>query len=325
VLDRVLAALSVVPFVMGAASAPGAHDDVVFTFQDPEITESSGLVVQGDLAFTINDSGDTGRVFALDTGTGETVGTTYWEQDPTDVEAIAPVAGHPDRVWVGDIGDNLEHRDSVQVAEVPVGRGERTVTPTVYDLVYPDGAHNAETLLCDPATGRLYVATKEVLGGAVYAAPERLDPDGPNELTKVGPVLPVATDGAFLDAGHVVVRNYAVASVYSFPGLERLGTFALPAQEQGEGLAVVGRDRLLLSSEGVHSDVVATRLPADLRAVLHPSPSATPSDDGHRTASREDTELPEATDTAASAWPWALTGLLGVGVIIVLTRSLRRR
>jgi hypothetical protein len=331
-LDRVLAGLAVVPFVMGAAAAPTASDDVAFSFTDPDITESSGLVVQGDLAFTINDSGDSGRVFAVDTTSGDTVGVTHWEDDPTDVEAIAPAG--PGAVWVGDIGDNTETRDAVQVARVPVGRGDRTVTPTVYDLVYPDGAHNAETLLRDPTTGRLYVATKEVLGGTLYAAPRHLAADAPNRLRPVGPVLPIATDGSFLpDGKHLVVRNYSAATVYAFPSLEPLGTFALPAQPQGEGLAVHDGDRLLLSSEGVRSDVVSAELPADLaRAVAPASDSASPapttpspSDTAPPTFSREDTELPETTETTRPAWPWFLSGLLGVGVIILLTRSLRRR
>ena len=72
---------------------------------------------------------------------------------PTDVEALAP-AGRG-QVWVGDIGDNRSARSQVQVARIPVGRGDRDVSPTVYDLVYPDGAHDAETLVSDPRTGRL--------------------------------------------------------------------------------------------------------------------------------------------------------------------------
>ena len=70
---------------------------------------------------TTNDSGDTGRVFTVDPATGETVGTTDWGNDPQDVEALAPLDDND--VWVGDIGDNAESRDSVQVA--PVADRER--------------------------------------------------------------------------------------------------------------------------------------------------------------------------------------------------------
>ena len=124
---------------------------------------------------------------------------------------------------------------------MPVGRGDGDVDGPVYDLVYPDGAHDAETLLADPATGRLYVATKWVLGGTLYAAPETPRPRRPNRLEPVGDVLPIATDGAFFpDGQHLVIRNYSVAAVYAFPSLEKVGTFPLPAQAQGEGIAVDG-------------------------------------------------------------------------------------
>lgn len=326
--DRLLAGLVVVPFLLGAAAAPVGHAHVVFSFQDDRVIESSGLVVVGGLVVTTNDSGDTGRVFTVDPKTGETVGLTGWGNDPQDVEALAPLDDH--QVWVGDIGDNGESRERIEVSPVPVGRGNDDVDAPIYDLSYPDGPHDAETLMTDPTTGRLYVATKGVLGGTLYAAPAQLSRDHVNELEPLGDVLPIATDGAFLpDGKHLVVRNYSVAAVYSFPSLEKVDQFQLPEQPQGEGLAVDADGSLLLSSEGLHSDVLRVGLPS-----LDPSPSATPGGSasgsssasaGVRTESREDSELPESTETQRPAWPWFLTGLLGIAFIIVLTRSLRRR
>src|SRR3954465_3611472 len=112
-LEKVLIALVAPPFLLGAAAAPVGHAQVVFSFKDDAIIESSGLVVVGDLVVTTNDSGDSGRVFAVDPEDGRTVGVTSWQGDPTDVEALAP-DGHGG-VWVGDIGDNEEKRDTVQV------------------------------------------------------------------------------------------------------------------------------------------------------------------------------------------------------------------
>jgi hypothetical protein len=291
---------------------------VAFTFRDPQIVESSGLAVVGGLVATTNDSGDTGRVFTVDPATGKTVGTTSWGNDPQDVEALAPLDDN--QVWVGDIGDNTESRDSVQVTAVPVGSGNGDIDGPIYDLVYPDGPHNAETLMSDPTTGRLYVATKEVLGGTLYAAPTNLDPDAANELEPLGDVLPIATDGAFLpDGTHFVVRNYGAAAVYAFPSMEKVDQFQLPDQQQGEGLAVDADGSLLLSSEGPHSEVLRVALPTSSAS---PSPSATPST---HTESREDSELPETTETQRDAWPWFLGGLIGLGCLVVLTRSLRRR
>ena len=67
----------------------------VFAFADPAIVESSGLVAQDGLVYTTNDSGDTGRVFAVDPASGETVGVTRWAAEPTDVEALAPGRTRP--------------------------------------------------------------------------------------------------------------------------------------------------------------------------------------------------------------------------------------
>jgi hypothetical protein len=320
--DRILAGLVVVPFLLGAAAAPVDRSDVVFSFQDSDIIESSGLVVVDGLVVTTNDSGDTGRVFAVDPASGRTVSEIAWEDDPTDVEALAP-DGH-DGVWAGDIGDNSESRDTIQVADVPVGADDAEVDPVVYDLAYPDGPHNAETLMTDPGTGRMYIATKETLGGTLYAAPARLSPDHVNELEPLGDVLPIATDGAFLrDGKHFVVRNYAVAAVYAFPSLEKVDQFQLPSQQQGEGLAVDADGSLLLSSEGLHSDVLRVDLPTSGPST---SPSASPSTSpSPQTESHEDSELPETTRTERPAWPWFLGGLIGLGCLLVLARSLRRR
>ncbi len=128
----------------------------------------------GDGLFvTTNDSGDSARVFTVDDD-GETVGVTAWSATtPDDVEALAP-AGDGE-VWVGDIGDNPGERASISVSRVPVGPGDRDVEVPTYTLVYPDGPRDAEALLAHPVTGRLYVVSKVVFGGAVYEAPERLE------------------------------------------------------------------------------------------------------------------------------------------------------
>src|SRR4029077_15944321 len=126
------------PFAIGLAVTPDApHGTVAFSFQDPAIVEASALVLQDGLFLTVNDSGDTGRVFAVDR-TGATVGVTHWSDDPTDVESLPP--GGPGFRWGGDTGDNLADRSDVTITRIPVGRGDRTVTPTSYRLTYPHGA-----------------------------------------------------------------------------------------------------------------------------------------------------------------------------------------
>ena len=331
--SQILLAATAVPFLV-AALLPGAllGGDEATRFQDPEIVESSGLAVVDGLLVTTNDSGDTGRLFTVDPVTGETVGVTQWSAEPEDVEALAPAGGG--EVWVADIGDNRAERASVSVARVPVGRGSRDVDVPTYELVFPEGPRDAESLLADPATNQLYVISKGVFGGAVYAAPERLSADRPNRLSEVGPVLPIATDAAFFpDGRHVIVRAYSEAAVYSWPDLELLGRFGLPHQQQGEGIAVAADGTIYASSEGLHAPVLRIALPAAVRRAMAAdtaSPSPTPSDGPEPSqtpppGTRQGTELPEQDVGPRSAWGWAVGGLIGLGIVVVLARALRPR
>lgn len=277
----------VAPFLLGAAAgAPAA--DPAFGFTDPDIVESSGLVAPSGpigvgpggvgpggagLVVTTNDSGDSGRVFTVDAGTGDTVGVTSWTAAPVDVEALAPAG--PGHVWVGDIGDNRRTRTSVEVLRVPIGRGRRLASPQAYELVYPDGARDAEALLRHPLTGQLFIVTKDVFGGAVYAAPQPLQADSANRLVEVAAAPGIVTDATFLPGGGgVVMRTYSTAHLSAYPSWQHVSSWELPEQDQGEGIASAGRD-LLLSTEGARSRVLAVALPPEARDIDLRSPAWT--------------------------------------------------
>ena len=320
-MSRLLAVLVALPFLAGGVTAALTADrgEVVMTFSDPEIVESSGLVVRGGLLSTINDSGDTGRVFtvALDGAeAGGTVGVTRFAESPVDMEALAPAG--PGEVWVGDIGDNGAARSSISVTRVPVGRGERSGTYPTYDLVYADGPRDAETLLAHPRTGRLYVVSKQIFGGVLYAAPRRLDPDRPNRLRPVADAIPIATDGAFWpDGRHLVVRGYARAVVYAWPSMRVVGDLSLPDQDQGEGIAVTPDGRVLVSTEGQFTDVLEVRLPRDVRQAVEPVQESAP---GSAQGSAEPSGTPEgeadATDEPAAEDTPTAGGLAALGVVL---------
>ena len=323
--ERVAAIAVVVPFAIGTMSASAAGGNVVFRFQDPAIVEASGLVVQRGLFVTTNDSGDTGRVFAVDPSDGRTVGVTTWPGEPEDVEALAP-AGR-DGVWVGDIGDNSRDRSSVSVTRLPVGATHDEVPGETYELTYPGPPQDAESLLADPRSGRLLVASKGILGGSLYAAPRQLSGDGPNRMREIGDILAIATDGAFFpDGRHLVLRNYGRAVVYSYPGLEEIGELDLPVQQQGEAIAVDDEGRVYITSEGVHAPVLEVDLPAAVLAEVstEPSPSAS-SSPSKPPGSREGKELPEEEPRGREPWQWLLGTVLAVGAIAVLVRAIRPR
>lgn len=308
------------PFVVGAfvVSNPLRPELEAFTFTDPEIVESSGLVVRDGLAVTVNDSGDSGRVFVVDPDSGDTVGTTTYTPEPEDVEAVASAG--PGEVWVGDIGDNRAAREDITVTRLPVGEGDRASTGTSARLAYPDGPRDAETLLVHPRTGRLYVVSKGVLGGRVYAAPPRLDEDRVNTMERLGPVLGVATDGAFFpDGRHLMLRSYGRAVVYHWPSLEPEADLELPRQQQGEGLAITEDGEVLLSSEGREAPVLRLPLPDDVQAALEDEPQEPAQPE--RTSARDVTA--EARDQELR--PYLIGGgiLLGVVAAVAAVRHWR--
>ena len=323
------AAALAVPLLLAApAAASEVEARVVFSFADGDIDESSGLVDGGQVMFTVNDSGDDPVVYTVDKASGETTAATeYSVDDVEDVEGLAP--GRGDVVWAGDIGDNNGSRASVAIYRVVSGSGDQRAPR--YTLVYPDSPRNAETLLAHPGTGRLYIVSKAVTGGTVYSVPRSLDESADNEMSAVARVPGLVTDGAFFpDGKHVLVRSYASATVYTFPDFRRVGTVALPSQEQGEAVAIDGRGRIYLSSEGENSDVLQITLPADLRDALRngsavsagpPQTVAPPP-----TTTRGSTSADGSTD---ESWIWIAAGIAAVlaagWVLFIASRPGSRR
>lgn len=106
-------------------------------------------------------------------------------------------------VYLADIGNNIAARPSFLILRLP----EPTVAPgspatqsaTAERLVYtyPDGAHNAESLLVDPRTSNLYVITKVAAGqpSAVYRLPTTFGGAAAGMATKVADLtVPAAAD-----------------------------------------------------------------------------------------------------------------------------------
>ena len=325
---QVLAGLMVVPFAIGFAIATdGPKPDVEFSFSDPEIVEASGLVAGSRYFVTVNDSGDTGRIFVVDPATGDTVGQAGWGE-ASDVEAVAPMPNGD--VLVGDIGDNGADRKDVEILEVPVGVGETDVDPVEYSLRYPGGPRDAETLMVHPKTGQIFVISKAVFGGTLYAAPKDLDPDQANELDELGPVLGLATDGSFFpDGRHFIVRDYGSAAIYSYPDVQEVADFELPAQRQGEAISVAKDGSVFVTSEGQNADVLRVKLPkAAKQALAPPSPPAEPEKtqgaDPANEAGSEGKAADAAEDDGLSV-PWLVGGLVALMALIGAGVGARRR
>lgn len=141
-----------------------------------DLDEASGLAVSpSGVVWSHNDSGDTARLFALDS-TGRHLATylltgvkaTDWED-----LAVGPLGGGGGQVlYVGDIGDNYRHRPEIVVYRVVEPKVAPATPPATLPLTgadalrlrYPDGPRDAETLMVDPHSGDLYVVSKELSG-----------------------------------------------------------------------------------------------------------------------------------------------------------------
>ncbi|MFP5281947.1 MAG: hypothetical protein ACLGIF_00670 [Actinomycetes bacterium] len=257
---------------LGALAPTAAAAEVAFILSDSRITESSGLArdPRRDRFWTVNDSGDA-AAYALRSD-GDVLGALRFRATPIDVEAVA-VSG--DRLYLADIGDNQKRRQFVTVYYFDDPRPGQTVPYQAYDFAYPDGPHDAETLLVDP-TGRLYVVTKESRA-SIYAAPGRPSRQGVNRLIRVGDAPAYVTDGLFLpDRDRIALRTYVSVLILDATSYATVARAPAPPQPQGESLAVSldGRS-LLLGSEGRDSKVYAVPVP-DTKADVPPAPASAP-------------------------------------------------
>ncbi len=272
-----------------AAASPYGRDTerLLFKFRDSRITESSGLALsptQPDILYTHNDSGARPQFFAvgLDGRTRATftvagASARDWEgmavsTDPTTGEGV---------LWFADIGDNLEGAwpdISVYKVKEPRTMADATLQATRYRFKYEDGGRNAEGVMVNPRTGRLYIVSKE-FSGAIYEAPKKLRTDRTNVLRRVGSAPIMATDAAYApDGSSFVIRTYFSASVYRATG-QFVEKVTMPPLDQAESITYT-RDgtALLTGTEGVRSPVYRVPLPPEvtnLRTTTKPAATVT--------------------------------------------------
>jgi len=201
------------------------------------LVELSGLAASHahpGLFYTHNDSGDSARFFALTQQaqiaaeihlSGATA--TDWE----DISVGPCPAGSC--VYVGDTGDNKVDRTQYVIYRVAepatLPSDGSVVTQTSYEsfpFVYPDGPHNAETLMVHPQTGRVFIVLKETgVPAAVYEMPLPLQKDVQVTLQQVAtlaipPAEGLVTDGAFHPCGdRALIRTTGTTGLFELTRL----------------------------------------------------------------------------------------------------------
>lgn len=166
------------------AAPPFLEGQTIGTVESTAIVEASGLIAsrqQPGVLWTHNDNGDE-RLFAMDTA-GRHLGTyTLSTITARDWEDLAIGPGPQTGVsylYIADTGDNLRVRSGVtifRVAEPSVSTAQSPVnvsltTVDAINLQYPDGPHDAETLIVDPSNGDLYIITKRDARARIYYTP----------------------------------------------------------------------------------------------------------------------------------------------------------
>nr|WP_062338712.1 hypothetical protein [Herbidospora sakaeratensis] len=306
-----------------------ADDDELFRFADPRITESSGLAVSPThpgIVYTHNDS-DAGAVFyAVDSATGRTKAAyTIENAEARDWEGMAAYRDSSGRgvLFFGDIGDNLDGAWSdISVYKVtePARLRSGTVSAVRYRFRYADQARNAEGLMVDPRTGRVYVVTKE-FDGLVYAAPRQLRTDRVNVLKKVGSAPTMATDAAFApDGSSFVIRTYFSATLYRKID-EEISGVGMPMLRQAESITYTADGKALLTgSEGARSPVVRVPLPEGAMPSPSPTPEVSEAAEPSPAAAEPVSAESQGPNTGLMIALWLGVAVGAVGIIVGIAR-----
>ena len=262
------------------------------TIKNSSVPESSGLIASRTLPgayWTHNDSGDGPFIYAFNTR-GDSLGvfrvTSANARDWEDI-SIGP-GPQPNRsyLYIGDIGDNSEARSEIIVYRVAepdlksTGKGSTKARPLTTEpaeairLKYPDGKHDAETLLVHPATGNIYIMTKVAFANpVVYEAAAPLTSGKVITMKRIGEVHIPSIFGGAITGGSVSPDGRRVALCDYFQGYElvlpassknfddiwkeKMTGFDLGKRQQGEAIAYrLDGNALLATSEGREFDLI---------------------------------------------------------------------
>lgn len=275
-------------------AAPYGSPVTIATLKDKSISESSGLAASRSTPgayWTHNDSGDGPFVYAFDTR-GQSFGVFRVAgaraRDWEDMAAGPGSEAGRSYLYLGDIGDNNEVRAEIVVYRVPepaLTTATRKLTRSApgttqpaeaIRLRYPDGAHDAETLLVHPVSGHIYIITKVVIANpAVYEAAPPFTTGKPITMTRLGLVNVPSLFGGIITGGSISPDGRRVALCDYFQGYEltlpaganfndiwkqTMVSFDLGKRKQGEAITYrLDGKAILATSEGRNAAIIQVR------------------------------------------------------------------
>lgn len=200
---------------------------------DPGLVEVSGVAIDSaGVAWVINDSGDSARMFGLSPQAPSSGSTSYGSSssgsassgsasssgealerpamevrtvtvegaENVDWEDVAVAAPDRSALWLADTGGNISPRSEVVLYRVPVPpAGATSVSAAAVGVVYPDGPHDTEAVVGTP-DGSVLLFTKEPGRSRIYrvAVPAGLaGSTGGTDRTAVGASVTAEPLGEF--------------------------------------------------------------------------------------------------------------------------------
>ena len=268
-----------------AEDSPYQKPEKIGTITSKDIKESSGLAVSRcntGVLWTHNDSGDGAFIYAVNLS-GQSLGT--WQvtgAENNDWEDIAAAKDKDGKCWlyIGEIGNNEGKRDRTLVYRVaepevmPESKNSSRKSPLVtspvraVSIIYPGDRTNAETLMINPETGKIYIVTKRVDGpAAVYSVDADFTAGSDAAARKVAEIsVPSVPNGLFTggdispDGTRVVLCDYLAgyelvlpAGTSDFDSIwsQKPAKFDIGDRKNGEAIAYSVDGRTLFSdSEG---------------------------------------------------------------------------
>jgi len=226
----------------------------------PDVPEASGIAQSNrssSLFWTMNDTGEPtlfavmtdGQVRARVRVPGAEV--RNWE----DLSVGACPTGSC--VYIADIGDNRQTRQSIRIYRVPEPAAHERVTATaeMFEGKYPDGPHDAEAAFILPDK-RFYVITKDKYS-RVYRFPLESGTVTTLELVTMLPLNNVTDADASSDGTRVAVRTHDDVVFYRtselLKGDVEHGSAVRTTdvgEPQGEGVAFSRTGAIVLAGEG---------------------------------------------------------------------------
>ena len=224
---------------------------------------------QSSRLFAVSETGGTN--IAVTDATGAKVGAISFS---ADTESVQGLAVHSGSLFVGDVGDSKGKRNKITVYKLPLEVGNQSYNS--YDFRYPDGAHDAKSVLVS-GRGRIYIVTAGENPGIYYAELE-LSRSGVNKLSRASDAPAGVTDGVFLSDGvTMALRTGSGVQVVDASSWETRATLTYQGAPEGESITTFSGDRMLVGAgPQLREEAVPT---SDSTVTISPSgeASSTPS------------------------------------------------